>query len=519
MPGLGRAGRWLVRGALPWVLAVLSLVMLMVAPAFAGAGSTAGVAGHRAIAAGGAFSCDLQAGKAYCWGSNDYGQLGDGSSTASSFPVPVDPGGVLAGKSLTQISAGAAHACVLDRAGAAFCWGYDGTGALGDGSTAYSSDIPVAVDTSGVLAGKALSRIAAGYNHTCATDRTGAAYCWGDNSRGELGDGGTVSSSVPVAVQAGGVLVGQRVTHISAAFHYTCATDRAGAGFCWGAGGDGVLGNGTTSDSSVPVAVQTTGVLAGETLTGISAGSSHVCAVDSVGHGYCWGSNANGELGDGTTTNSSAPVRVLARGPLNGRRLTRISAGLFHTCALTRAGAAYCWGSGYVGELGTGSVAGSSVPVAVYAGGVLAGTVLTRISAADTHTCATDRAGAAYCWGANYTSQLGDDTSTERDRPVLAGPAAPAQVMARPGDREATVSWRAPASLDGGALIGYSATARPGGRMCATKRAARCTITGLRGCIRYRVTVVVRSTAGRSGESTAATVTPGRTRDPGGRCR
>ena len=102
---------------------------------------------------------------------------------------------------------------------------------------------------------------------------------------------------------------------------------------------------------------------------------------------------------------------------------------------------------------------------------------------------------------------------------MLAGPAAPAQLIVRPGDREATVSWRAPASLDGGTLIGYSATARPGGRMCATKRAARCTITGLRNCIRYRVTVVVRSTAGRSGESTAATVTPGKTRDPGGRCR
>jgi alpha-tubulin suppressor-like RCC1 family protein len=554
-----------MRGALTWVLAVPGLVMLIAAPASAGAGSTvdavgrtAGMAGHmagltagmagmagrtagiagraarRATAAGGAFSCDLQAGRAYCWGNNDYGQLGDGSSTASSFPVPVDAGGVLAGKSLTQISAGAAHACVLDRAGAAFCWGYDGTGALGNGSTAYSSDIPVAVDTSGVLAGKALSRIAAGYDHTCATDRAGAAYCWGDNSHGELGNGSTVSSSVPVAVQASGMLVGQRVTQISAAFHYTCATDRAGAGFCWGAGGDGVLGNGTTSDSSVPVAVQTTSVLAGETLTGISAGSSHVCAVDSVGHGYCWGSNANGELGDGTTTSSSVPVRVLAPGPVargplvrgslarglfTGRRLTRISAGLFHTCALTRAGAAYCWGSGYVGELGTGSIADSSVPVAVYAGGVLAGTRLTRISAADTHTCATDRAGAAYCWGANYTSQLGDGTSTERDRPVLAGPAAPAQVIATPGNREATVSWRAPASLDGGTLIGYTATARPGGRMCATKRAARCTITGLRNCIRYRVTVVVRSTAGRSGESTAATLTPGKTRDPGGRCR
>jgi hypothetical protein len=104
---------------------------------------------------------------------------------------------------------------------------------------------------------------------------------------------------------------------------------------------------------------------------------------------------------------------------------------------------------------------------------------------------------------------------------VLTGPTAPAQVIARPGDREATVSWRAPASLDGGALIGYTATAtaRPGGRMCVTKRAARCIITGLRNCTRHRITVVVRSTAGRSGESTAATVTPGKTRDPGGRRR
>ena len=103
---------------------------------------------------------------------------------------------------------------------------------------------------------------------------------------------------------------------------------------------------------------------------------------------------------------------------------------------------------------------------------------------------------------------------------MLTGPTAPAQVIARPGDREATVSWRAPASLDGGALIGYTATAtaRPGGRMCVTKRAARCIITGLRNCTRHRITVVVRSTAGRSGESTAATVTPGKTRDPGGRC-
>ena len=126
-------------------------------------------------------------GAAYCWGYNNWGQLGDGSTADSSVPVAVDTSGVLAGKTLTQISANYGSTCALDTSGAAYCWGYNYYGELGDGSTADSS-VPVAVDTSGALAGKTLTQITAGGFHACALDTAGAAYCWGYNDSGQLGD-------------------------------------------------------------------------------------------------------------------------------------------------------------------------------------------------------------------------------------------------------------------------------------------------------------------------------------------
>jgi alpha-tubulin suppressor-like RCC1 family protein len=139
------------------------------------------------------------AGAAFCWGLNSNGQLGNGNITSSSVPVAVDASGVLAGKTVTQLTAGAYDTCALDAAGSAYCWGYDNYGELGNASTTDSS-VPVAVDTGGVLAGKALSRITAGTWATCALDATGAVYCWGRNASGELGDDSTLPSTVPVLV-------------------------------------------------------------------------------------------------------------------------------------------------------------------------------------------------------------------------------------------------------------------------------------------------------------------------------
>jgi len=469
--------------------------------------------GASSISAGDAQSCAIERGKAYCWGDNELGELGDGSTASSSVPVAVDTRGVLAGKTLTQITTSGGHTCALDHVGAAYCWGRNDNGQLGDGSTADSS-VPVAVDTYGVMAGQALTRITAGVWHTCALDRAGAAYCWGWDQYGQLGDGSTADSSVPVAVDTSGALAGKTLTQITVGLVHTCALDSTGAAYCWGDSSYGELGDRSNTGSSVPVAVDTSGALADKTLTQITAGWLHVCALDSTGAVYCWGYNAYGELGDGSigfSTNSSVPVAVDTSGVLAGKTLTQITAGSVHTCALDTAGAAYCWGFNAYGGLGAGTTAGSSVAVAVDTSGALAGKTLTQITAGVWHTCALDTAGAAYCWGWNGDGELGDDATTQSTVPVLLSPQAPPSVTATAGNATATASWEAPVFLNGGTLTGYTATAFPGGAACTTTGATTCIISGLANGTTYNISVVAHTTAGDSGASLPVTAAP-----PGG---
>src|ERR1017187_6752206 len=262
------------------------------------------------ISAGGEHTCAIVSGEAYCWGENYNGELGDGTNINSGLPVAVDTSGVLAGRTLTQITAGYEHTCALDSTGTAYCWGLNAYGQLGDGSTT-SSNVPVAVDISGVLAGQTLTQITVGVVNTCALDSAGDAYCWGWNAFGQLGDGTTTSSSVPVAVDASGVLAGKTLTQITAGRDHTCAVTTADVAYCWGFNSVGQLGDGNTTDSSLPVAVNTGGVLAGKVLTQITAGLWHTCVLDATGGTYCWGRNASSELGDdGTGSQSSVPVLV-----------------------------------------------------------------------------------------------------------------------------------------------------------------------------------------------------------------
>jgi hypothetical protein len=146
-------------------------------------------------------------GQAYCWGQNYDGQLGDGSTAPSDLPVVVDASGALAGQTLTQISYGGTYACALDSGGAAYCWGLNIYGGLGDGND-NGSLLPVPVRTDGALAGQALAQISAGYETTCAVSRAGGAYCWGSNEFDLLGDpsidGGYYSSGIPVPVAVAG---------------------------------------------------------------------------------------------------------------------------------------------------------------------------------------------------------------------------------------------------------------------------------------------------------------------------
>ncbi len=216
-----------------------------------------------------------------------------------------------------------------------------------------------------------------------------------------------------------------------------------------------------------------------------------------------------GDLGNGSVTTSDVPVAVDTSGVLAGKTLAQISSGGNFTCALDDTSGAYCWGDGNVGQLGDGDTAVTLVPVAVDTSGVLAGTVLSQISAGwGGHVCVMDSSGAGYCWGYNYYGQLGHDVADEMSTvAVTVGPSPPAGVTAVPGDTTASVSW-APPSLIGGSLSGYTATASPGGQTCTTTGATACTITGLADGSTYQVSVVAHATNGDSAPSAAVSVTP-----------
>lgn len=244
---------------------------------------------------------------------------------------------------LTQLSVGESHACAIASSGRAYCWGRNISGELGNGSTTNSAD-PVAVSTSGALAGRTFKQISAGSRHTCAIASDDWAYCWG---------------VVPVAVSTGGALAGKTFRQLSTGTAHTCAIASDDQAYCWGSSSDGKLGNGSISDrgSAVPVAVNTSGALAGKTIKQISAGSNHTCAIASDGQAYCWGWSLEGALGTGSTTSSAVPVPVSTGGALaGGKTFTQIGAGSSHTCAIASGGQAYCWGrigwSSYVNDYG-----------------------------------------------------------------------------------------------------------------------------------------------------------------------
>jgi alpha-tubulin suppressor-like RCC1 family protein len=234
------------------------------------------------------------------------------------------------------------------------------------------------------------------------------AYCWGGNANGQLGNSSAISSSTPVAVTSSGALAGKTLTQITTGQAFTCALDSNGAAYCWGANGSGQMGNSTNFQSLVPVAVTASGVLSGKTLTQVTAGAAYVCALDSSGTAYCWGANGNGEVGNNSTVNSTAPAAVTTSGVLSGKTLTQVSAGANFTCALDSASAAYCWGANGNGQLGNNSTTQSIVPVAVPTSGVLSGKTLVQITPDNVFTCALDNAGAAYCWGGGLSGQLGN---------------------------------------------------------------------------------------------------------------
>ena len=346
------------------------------------------------VAAGYDHTCArTTAGAVQCWGFNGNGQLGDGTTVPRLLAAPVTG----LGSGVQAISAGLDHNCALAGSGAMYCWGRNDTGQIGDGTTTRRlASVPV----TGL--GGNVQGIGSGNIHTCAVDASGAVKCWGRNSSGQLGDGTTDSRSTPVAVSG----LSSGYTAAASGSRHSCALSASGAVSCWGANSSGQLGNGTTNPSLVPVPV--TGL--GSNVSAISAGDEHTCALTNGGAVVCWGLNDNGQLGDGTTTPASTPVPVTGLGSGIGR----IAAGFSHTCALTTLGAAQCWGANFAGQLGDNSTSQRTTPVGV--SGLSSGAQW--IAGGGNHSCAVNASGAIQCWGLNSTGQLGDGTGTDSLTPV-----------------------------------------------------------------------------------------------------
>jgi alpha-tubulin suppressor-like RCC1 family protein len=350
------------------------------------------------ISAGGDHTCVVTAaGAVRCWGYNVSGELGNGSYVDS--PVPVDVVGLSSGG--VAVSAGGFHTCALTAAGGAKCWGsvpFIGNDSFDNGSSINS---PVPVDVMGLSSG--VVAVSAGYEHACALTAAGAVKCWGY----DVLDGSAACSEVPVDV----VGLSSGVVAVSAGGIHTCALTAAGAVKCWGNNLYGDLGDGSTVGTLVPVDV--VGLSSG--VVAVSAGANHTCALTAAGAVKCWGYNMLGGLGNGSAIDSPVPVDVV--GLSSG--VVAVSAGgdpggPDHTCALTAAGAVECWGINGDGELGDGSTEASLVPVDVV--GLSSGVV--AVSTGWDHTCAVTAAGAVECWGWNLYGQLGNGSTNDGPGPV-----------------------------------------------------------------------------------------------------
>ncbi|HET8897407.1 MAG TPA: hypothetical protein VFN09_01305 [Rhodanobacteraceae bacterium] len=353
----------------------------------------------KAISVGNHHTCALLlSGGVKCWGSNFYGELGNGSTADS--PTPVDVIGL--GNGVKAISAGKAHTCALLDTGNIECWGNNGSGRLGDG-TASDSSSPVAVlglDTSAAA-------VSAGYNHTCALLTDGSVMCWGNNKHGELGNGSEdYNSYVPVEVAA----LGSSVVAISTSGAsppassrdggHTCALLSSGTVRCWGYDSYGQLGNGATTDANSPVDANL-----GPHALAVEAGSEHTCALIDTGEALCWGRSDDGQLGIGAAADASG-TDTIYRLPVDVNGATDtidVNAGEYHTCALTATGAAQCWGFNTHGQLGNGSIVNSTFPVDVLG----LGSGVQAIATGYDHTCALLGTSVVECWGYNGFGQLG----------------------------------------------------------------------------------------------------------------
>ena len=347
------------------------------------------------ITAGARFSVELQpSGQMFAWGHNATGELGDGSAEMRETPVAVR--GLASGLRVVAVTAGSNHALGLASDGTVWAWGHNRSGQLGDGT---KTDQPVPVRVKGL---RGVRAIGAGDAFSVALEADGRVLAWGNNQSGQLGDGNApIDHASPAPVQGLGKNSG--VTALAVGKSQALVLKADGSVWAWGNGTSGQLGDGQNSKRSAPA--QVIGLGPGSGVIAIAAGGSHSIAVKGDGTVLAWGNNKSGQLGDGTRpTDHNRPVQVKGLG--TGSGVVAVAAGDSFGLALKRDGTVLTWGKNKVGELGDGTTTDKSAPVAVTRLGP--GSGVTAIAAGAFHALALKTDGTLLAWGDNSSGQIGD---------------------------------------------------------------------------------------------------------------
>jgi len=404
-------------------------------------------------------------GNVFTWGYDVYGQLGDGSTDDKTTPVRVLKGayngtsylGDNPANKIISVASNRRQSMALAADGGVYTWGDNSYGQLGDGSTTQRNT-PVRVlkgEYNGTTylgdnPANKITAVAMGYAHSIALAEDGSVYTWGKNNCGQLGDGSTTQRNTPVRVlkgeYAGTTYLGDnpsnKIIAVAAGYDYSIALAEDGSVYTWGKNNYGQLGDGTTNDKTTPVRVLK-GEYAGTTYLGdnpsnkiiaVALGYYHSIALAADGSVYSWGYNFYGQLGDGSTTQRNTPVRVL-KGAYDGtaylgdnpsNKIIAVAAGSDYSIALTEDGSVYTWGYNSNGQLGDGSTTQRNTPVRVlkgeYAGTTYLGdnpsNKIIAVALGYAHSIALAEDGSVYTWGYNYSGQLGDGSTTQRNTPV-----------------------------------------------------------------------------------------------------
>jgi len=297
------------------------------------------------VTAGEYFTCAILSGSStdvYCWGRGEYGRLGNGDDSDSS--IPEDKVELPGGAYPVDVSSGFQHSCLVSQDGDVYCWGSNSHGQLGNGTSGgYSS-------TAGIVNGPNVdyTSVAVGEHHSCALTTEDDLYCWGNNGQGQLGDGTWSSSATPVLVS--GSITWKSVVPNGMASH-SCAISSSDELYCWGSNGNGQLGDGSYSNANTPQVVQLQSSSTNKAVDASVGRFGTSCAVLEDSSTYCWGINARGYLGDGTWQDSTTPVSVSLP---EGSEVLEISSGIEHSCVLLASDQIMCWGFGNWGLIGNG---------------------------------------------------------------------------------------------------------------------------------------------------------------------